>query len=124
MIRTVVIDDEPNARQVVKNILEQYCKSTKLVGEAASASEGGKVINEVKPDLVFLDNRMPDGTGFNLLKKVRVEIAVTADFLETTINTIVDAAKTGTIGDGKIFVTNLEECIRIRTGEKGDDAIG
>ena len=71
MIRTVVIDDEPNARQVVKNILEQYCKSTELVGEAASVSEGVKVINEVKPDLVFLDIRMPDGTGFNLLKKVR-----------------------------------------------------
>ncbi|NQU33639.1 MAG: response regulator transcription factor [Bacteroidetes bacterium] len=71
MMRTVVIDDEPNARQVVKNILEQYCKSIEIIGEADSVSEGVKIINKLNPDLVLLDIRMPDGTGFNLLKKVR-----------------------------------------------------
>ncbi len=71
MIRTVVIDDEPNARQVVKNILELYCKSIEIIGEAESVSEGVKIINKLNPDLVLLDIRMPDGTGFNLLKKVR-----------------------------------------------------
>ena len=60
----------------------------------------------------------------NLLKKVRVEIAVNADYVEPTIDAIISGARTGNIGDGKIFVQNLEECIRIRTGEKGEDAVG
>lgn len=60
----------------------------------------------------------------NLLKKVRLEIAVNEDFIEPTIKAIIAGAKTGNIGDGKIFVTNLDECIRIRTGEKGKEAIG
>jgi nitrogen regulatory protein P-II 2 len=60
----------------------------------------------------------------NLLKKVRLEIAVNEDFVEPTIKAIVAGAKTGNIGDGKIFVINLERCIRIRTGEEGKAAIG
>jgi nitrogen regulatory protein P-II 2 len=60
----------------------------------------------------------------NLLKKIRLEIAVNAEFVEPTVEAIIEAARTGTIGDGKIFIQNLEECIRIRTGEKGDEAIG
>ncbi|MCF7847433.1 MAG: P-II family nitrogen regulator [Kiritimatiellales bacterium] len=60
----------------------------------------------------------------NLLKKVRVEIAVNADFVEPTLEAIVKGARTGNIGDGKIFVMDLVECIRIRTGEKGSEAIG
>ena len=60
----------------------------------------------------------------NLLKKVRLEIAVNEDFVARTIDAIVTGAKTGKIGDGKIFVLDLPECIRIRTGEKGNDAVG
>jgi nitrogen regulatory protein P-II 2 len=60
----------------------------------------------------------------NLLKKVRLEIAVNEDFVEKTINAIIEGARTGQIGDGKIFVLDLKECIRIRTGEKGKEAIG
>lgn len=60
----------------------------------------------------------------NLLKKVRLEIAVNEDFVDKTIDAIVEGAKTGQIGDGKIFVLELIECIRIRTGEKGKKAIG
>jgi nitrogen regulatory protein P-II 2 len=60
----------------------------------------------------------------NLLKKVRFEIAVNDEFVEPTIETIIQAARTGNIGDGKIFVTPLEDCIRIRTGERGTSAIG
>ncbi|MFC1632348.1 P-II family nitrogen regulator, partial [Candidatus Omnitrophota bacterium] len=52
----------------------------------------------------------------NLLKKVRLEIAVNEDFVQTTIDAITKGAKTGKIGDGKIFVLELPECIRIRTG--------
>ena len=60
----------------------------------------------------------------NLLKKIRIEIAVNHNFVKPTIDAIIKGAKTGKIGDGKIFVTNLEQCIRIRTGERGNDAIG
>ena len=60
----------------------------------------------------------------NLLKKVRVEIAVNAEFMNSTVEAIVSGARTGNIGDGKIFVMDLTECIRIRTGEKGSEAIG
>lgn len=60
----------------------------------------------------------------NLLKKVRLEIAVNEDFVEPTIQAIIEGARTGNIGDGKIFVVDLVECIRIRTGERGKVAIG
>jgi len=60
----------------------------------------------------------------NLLKKVRLEIAVNEDYVQKTIDAIIAGARTGNIGDGKIFVTDLVECIRIRTGEKGVEAIG
>ena len=60
----------------------------------------------------------------NLLKKVRIEIAVNDDFVQPTIEAIIKGARTGSIGDGKIFIVNLEECIRIRSGETGSEAIG
>ena len=60
----------------------------------------------------------------SLLKKVKLEIAVNEDFVEPAINAIIKAARTGEVGDGKIFVLDLGEVIRIRTGEKGGKAIG
>ena len=60
----------------------------------------------------------------NLLRKIRLEIAVNDDYAERTVQAIIAGAKTGDLGDGKIFVYNLEECIRIRTEERGPQAIG
>jgi nitrogen regulatory protein P-II 1 len=60
----------------------------------------------------------------NLLKKVRLEIAINDEYVETTTDAIIKGARTGNIGDGKIFVLDLPECIRIRTGEKGTEAVG
>ena len=60
----------------------------------------------------------------NLLKKVRLEIAVNENFVEPTVKAIIKGAKTGETGDGKIFVLDLKECIRIRTEERGAPAIG
>lgn len=64
----------------------------------------------------------------NLIPKIKIEIALNDEFVDVTVNTIIQAARTkegteGEIGDGKIFVLPLEECIRIRTGEKGGNAI-
>jgi nitrogen regulatory protein P-II 1 len=60
----------------------------------------------------------------NLLRKVKIEIAVNDDFVERTVAAILKGARSGRIGDGKIFVLDLDECMRIRTGEHGDVAIG
>ena len=60
----------------------------------------------------------------NLLKKVRLEIGVNDGFVKPTIDAIIKGARTGNIGDGKIFVMDLGECVRIRTGETGGSAIG
>lgn len=59
----------------------------------------------------------------DFLPKVKLEIAVTDEMTDLAVSTIVKAANTGKIGDGKIFVSNLEEVVRIRTGETGEDAI-
>ncbi len=64
------------------------------------------------------------GIEVNLLKKVRLEIAVNDAFEEATISAIREGAFSGDIGDGKIFVIELKECVRIRTGETGSEAIG
>jgi nitrogen regulatory protein P-II 1 len=60
----------------------------------------------------------------NLLRKIRLEIGVNENFVEPTIAAIMKGAKTGKTGDGKIFVLELTECIRIRTGDHGTAAIG
>ena len=60
----------------------------------------------------------------NLLKKVRIEVGVNEDYVDKTVDAIIKGAQTGTIGDGKIFVTDLVDCIRIRTNDKGHKAIG
>ncbi len=60
----------------------------------------------------------------NLLKKVRFEVAINEEFLKPTVDAIIQSARSGEIGDGKIFVLSLDECYRIRTGETGKEAIG
>jgi nitrogen regulatory protein P-II 2 len=60
----------------------------------------------------------------NLLRKIQLEIAVNDNFVEPTVNAIIKGARTGKIGDGKIFVMDLPRVIRIRTGEEGPKAIG
>ena len=57
------------------------------------------------------------------IPKVKIEVAVDDELVEQVIDAIIDSAKTGKIGDGKIFVTNLENVVRIRTGESGSSAL-
>ena len=67
----------------------------------------------------------PDGITLyaGLLKKMKVEVVTEAENVEKVIEIIIGAARTGEIGDGKIFVSNIEEVVRIRTGERGKEAI-
>ncbi len=60
----------------------------------------------------------------SLLKKVKMEIAVNEEFVKAAVEAICSGAKTGKVGDGKVFVLDLSECVRIRTGEAGSTAIG
>ncbi|HLD69410.1 MAG TPA: P-II family nitrogen regulator [Candidatus Omnitrophota bacterium] len=60
----------------------------------------------------------------NLLRKIRLEIAVNEEFVDRTVKAIIKGARTGKIGDGKIFILDLPRCIRIRTGDEGPQAIG
>ena len=59
----------------------------------------------------------------DFLPKIKMEIVISDNQVEEVINTIIQAAQTGRIGDGKIFVTDLQDTVRIRTGERGEDAI-
>jgi len=59
----------------------------------------------------------------DFLPKVKIEVVVEDHMVDKTVEAIISAAKTGRIGDGKIFVSNIEQAIRIRTGERGGDAI-
>ena len=68
MIRAVIIDDIPEAIAVLKSDLENYCVNIEVVGSADGVVTGAKLIREIKPDLVFLDIQMKDGSGFDLLE--------------------------------------------------------
>lgn len=69
MIRAVIIDDEINNQELISNLLKSYADNVQVVGVANSVDTAYKTINEHHPDLIFLDIQMPDGTGFDLLKK-------------------------------------------------------
>ncbi len=71
MYQTVIIDDDQLARRGLRRILEQNFHEIEILGEADSVATGLTLINEVNPDLVFLDIEMPDGTGFSLLEKLK-----------------------------------------------------
>ena len=72
----------------------------------------------------FTEHYRGQARSVNLLEKVRIEIAVNNEYVKETVAAIVKSAKSGNIGDGKIFVMPMDECIRIRTDETGPDAIG
>jgi two-component system LytT family response regulator len=68
MIRAIIIDDEPESRKVVANILNNFCKDVTILGEADGVASGIKLINQEQPDVIFLDIQMPDGDGFDILE--------------------------------------------------------
>lgn len=69
MIKAVIIDDEINNQELISNLLKSYAENIQVVGLADSVDSAYKTIQEHQPDLIFLDVQMPDGTGFDLLKK-------------------------------------------------------
>lgn len=72
----------------------------------------------------YFENYRGVGAEVDLHKRIRIEAIVTEKFLEKCIASIVEGAQTGNVGDGKIYVTSIEDCIRIRTAERGSVAVG
>jgi two-component system LytT family response regulator len=70
MIKALIIEDEQKSRDVLMKIIEKSCPEVKVVGNASNVTEGVDLIKSLKPDLVFLDITMPDGSGFDLLEQV------------------------------------------------------
>ena len=70
LLRTIIIDDEESVRRTLQKLLKSYCPGVKLVGEAEGVGSGKKAIKKHHPDLVLLDIKMDDGTGFDLLKQL------------------------------------------------------
>jgi len=70
MLRTIIIDDEPHIRQTLEKLVKQFCPNVKLVAMADGVKSGVETIRKYHPDLVMLDIKMNDGTGFDLLKKL------------------------------------------------------
>lgn len=69
-IRTIIIDDEPRARKTIANMLSLYCQELEVIAEGESVAQGLQLIKQEAPDLVLLDIKMPDGTGFDLLEQL------------------------------------------------------
>ena len=88
MIRALIVDDEPKNRKILRSLLTDFCPDVRIVGEAASADEAQKLIDEVSPELLFLDIEMPYGNAFDLLDKlmpVKFEIIFITAFDEYTL---------------------------------------
>ena len=69
-MNTIIIDDNPNAQEFLEDLLKMYCQELTIVGKADNIFEGKQLIENLSPELVFLDVEMPKGTGFDLLQQL------------------------------------------------------
>jgi two-component system LytT family response regulator len=95
MIKAIIIDDEKTSRDTLRGLLTRYCKNVEIIAEADGFNSGMEVIKKHKPDVVYLDIQMPDGSGFKLLEEIGdidFEVAIKAikysalDYLLKPIN--------------------------------------
>lgn len=91
MIRGIIVEDEKHSRETLAGMLHRYCKNVEVIAEAESYRAGLEVIRKLKPDVVFLDIQMPDGSGFRLLEEldeIDFEIIFTTAFDQFAIKAI------------------------------------
>lgn len=70
-LKAILVEDEANSREILRNYISKYCPDVNLLGEAATIKDGLKLINDLEPDLIFLDVEMPFGNAFDLLEQVQ-----------------------------------------------------
>ena len=91
MIRTIIIDDEQQARSALKYEIGLHCPDIQLIAEATSVSEGVDILSKEKPELVFLDIRLSDGFGFDILERSEVpglKVIITSAYSEYALKAI------------------------------------
>jgi nitrogen regulatory protein P-II 1 len=113
-MKLIIAIIQPHKLDDVKRALQEANVSKMTVSNAIGCGQQGG----------YTESYRGVRTEINLLKKVEVKVAVNEEFVDPTINAIIKGARSGNIGDGKIFVVDLPRCIRIRTGETGSTAIG
>lgn len=77
MLKTIIIDDEPDAIRTLRGIIEKHCEDVVILADAGSTESAIKLIEQLKPDLLFLDVELRDGTGFDILRRVSAKSFVT-----------------------------------------------
>lgn len=91
MIRGIIVEDEKHSRETLRGMLARYCKNVEVIAEADSYRSGLEIIKEHKPEVVFLDIQMPDGSGFRMLEElddINFEIVFTTAFDQFAIKAI------------------------------------
>lgn len=90
-MKAIIIDDEKKGREILKSLIESYCKEVEIIAQASSAEEGYELIQKLEPDVIFLDVEMPNGDGFSLLErfeKITFQIVFTTAFDDYAIKAI------------------------------------
>ena len=115
-MKELVMIIKPEKLEEVKEILDSiHCGGMTISSVMGCGTQRGtlKTVNEIKGFK----------TNINLLPKIKVEVVVDDDLVEKIILEVRDKISTGAVGDGKIFVRNMDEAVRIRTGERGVKAL-
>lgn len=106
---------KPEKLEVVKNILQKHnCGGMSIMSIMGCGTQRGETSN-----VDFKGLR----TNVNLIPKIKIEVVVKDDTVEEILLDIREQVSTGTVGDGKVFIKNVEDAMRIRTGQRGTDAI-
>ena len=118
--KVMIVDDTEAVRELIGKILHQagYEAMPKVNAAELLAS-----FTEAQPDIVLLDLGLPDGDGMDLLPKIKIETVVPDARKDEVTHAISTAARSGKIGDGKIFVFDVAEAIRIRNDDTGELAL-
>ncbi len=113
-MKMVVAIIQPEKLNKIKQLLYENDINRFIVSECYGHSDEDAIIETYRGVEMEID----------LQKKIRLQIAVNDEFVDKTVNAILEGGKTGKIGDGKIFVTPIEKCYRISSGEEGAESIG
>jgi two-component system, LytTR family, response regulator len=127
-IKAIIIDDEARSRETMFELLRIYCPQVEVVGEASDVSSGLDAITKLAPDLVFLDIKMPDGTGFDLIRQIK-EVDFALVFITAYEEYAVKAFKFNAIDyllkpiDPEELVHAVERCGANRENDSFNDKI-